>query len=61
MTHEATVEAVKAAPPIAVVSAIVTGTELDWWIKILTIIYIIVQIAFLVRRDRRAKNKDNEE
>jgi hypothetical protein len=61
MAHEGTVEAIKAAPPIAVVGAIFTGAELDLWVKLLTIIYIVVQIVILVRKDRRAKQEKQDE
>ena len=61
-THDLTIAAVQAAPPVAV-SAWITlvSSDLDLWIKGLTILYIILQIAWVILKITRKPIKvDNE-
>lgn len=46
--QEASVMAVKAAPPVAVVGATLFGVPLQEWVYILTIIYLVLQIVSLL-------------
>lgn len=47
--HDIAVEAVKAAPPVTVVGMTLGGISLQEWVLILTTIYTILQIGFLIR------------
>ena len=46
--QEASVMAVKAAPPVVVAGATLFGVPLQEWVYILTIIYLVLQIAALL-------------
>lgn len=50
----------KSAPPLTVVAATVAGFDLDVWIKIATIIYVVLQIAHLLFV-RSWRNKKGDE
>lgn len=58
--HDVAVEAIKAAPPVAVSAVITTGAaDIDFWIKGLTVLYLVLQIAWIVVKIRN-RNKDDE-
>lgn len=64
MTHEQKLdviqEATKAAPPVAVTAVgTLTGFTLHDWLLVATLVYVIVQIAWLVYKWRRASKKDD--
>jgi hypothetical protein len=46
--HDIAVEAVKAAPPVAVTGSIMAGMSPADWITVLTIIYLALQIGLLI-------------
>lgn len=46
--HEIAIGAAKASPPITVVGLALGGVSLQDWVFILTIIYLILQIGWLV-------------
>lgn len=46
-------EATKLSPPVAVITASVSGMSIDDWIKVLTLIYLVFQITFSVLKNRR--------
>lgn len=46
--RDITVASLKAAPAAAVVVAESTGLSLEQWVFILTIVYLLLQISFLV-------------
>jgi hypothetical protein len=50
MANAVAVEAVKAAPPVIVTFAIVAGGYVAPWITLLTFLYIVMQIAWLIYR-----------
>jgi hypothetical protein len=45
---DAGTEAVKASPPIAVLGATVYGMTLQDWVFVLTLIYLVIQIGWLL-------------
>lgn len=49
LPHEFATEALKGAPPVAVAAASLTGA-VDWqtWVLILTAMYVVLQIAWLL-------------
>jgi hypothetical protein len=49
MTHETLIEAGKAAPPITVGGLSLAGVALSDWLIILTLVYTVLQIIFLIR------------
>lgn len=54
------IEAVKSAPPVAVTGAMIAGMTLSDWVTVLTVIYLLLQIAVLllkVWRERRAERE----
>jgi hypothetical protein len=56
-------EAAKSAPPVAVTGMILLNTDLDWWIKAGTLLYIALQIGWMVvkfRRDAQRRKEDRE-
>ena len=48
--HEIATEAVKAAPPVAVTTASLSGLSLAEWVSIATIVYIGLQVGLLLPR-----------
>lgn len=58
--HDITVEAVKAGPAIAVSGLTFMGVGLSDWLILLTIVYTIAQLGFLIRdkwwRQRKDRN-----
>lgn len=48
-------EALKAAPGVGVSSAPTVGITLPEWVSILTIIYLSLQIFFLLRKEYRKR------
>jgi len=48
--HDLSVETIKAAPPLAVTSAMVMGISVSDWAAILTVIYVLLQIYFLLSK-----------
>lgn len=52
-SHDATRESVAATPPVAVGIATLAGVSLQDWVFILTAIYLVVQIAYLIAKWRR--------
>jgi hypothetical protein len=42
-------EAVKASPPVAVVSLNLVGVQLQDWVLIVTLVYTLLQVYFLLR------------
>lgn len=55
--HDLAVEAAKAAPPVTVVGMTLGGVSLQEWVLILTAVYTVLQIGFLLR-DKLLKRKD---
>lgn len=64
ISHDVTSEVVKASPAIAIGSLTILGYGVDVWATILTAIYVVLQMYFLLRdkwwRERKGKN-DNKE
>lgn len=63
MKHElaetATAATLKAAPPVTVAAAVVSGVTLNTVVVLLTAVYLVVQIGYLVWKWRReAKRKE---
>ena len=58
--HDMAVEAVKAAPPVTVVGMTLGGVSLQEWVLILTAVYTVLQIAFLIR-DKVLRRKDQDD
>lgn len=54
-------EATKAAPPVTVAGATVAGVQVNDLILWATLIYIVLQIGFLLYRWRRLHSSKNEE
>lgn len=54
------VEAAKAAPPITVVGMTLGGVSLQEWVLILTAVYTVLQIGFLLR-DKVFRRKDKDD
>jgi len=48
-----TVEATKLSPPVAVITASISGMSVDDWIKALTVLYLVCQITFSVLKNKR--------
>ena len=48
-----TVEATKLSPPVAVITASISGMSVDDWVKALTLLYLVCQITFSVLKNRR--------
>ena len=55
LQHEALMGAVRASPPVAVTGLQLGGVGLSDWLILLTIVYTVLQIGFLVY-DRIKKN-----
>lgn len=52
-------EIVKATPPVVITTAItIFSLELETWIKICTLIYVVLQIAFILVKMRRLDVKE---
>lgn len=58
--HEIAAEAVKAAPPITVAGATVAGVPVNDLILWATLLYLVLQIGFLVYRWWRLHNGNDE-
>ena len=56
----AVTEAVKAAPPITVGGLTMWGVSLSEWVLILTAIYTVLQIYFLLRDKLGQKHRGND-
>lgn len=53
-------EAAKAAPPVVVTAWITMVTsDIDLWIKVLTLVYLVLQVAWFVRK-HWSRKKDEE-
>lgn len=53
--------AVKSSPPLAAVGAMATGMTLNNWVAVATLVYVVLQAAYLVwkwARELRAKKAD---
>lgn len=61
MDHPIAVELAKVAPPIVVTYALTVGEYVAPWITILTFLYLILQIVWIViRMSRKPPSKDGE-
>lgn len=49
--QEMAAEAIKSAPPVAVTGAMVGGVHVNDWVAILTAVYVLLQIGFLLKRE----------
>jgi hypothetical protein len=58
--HELAVEAAKATPPVTVAGLSLWGVTLHEWVLILTAVYTVLQIGFLLR-DKLLHRKDNHD
>ena len=60
---DAVTEAVKAAPPVTVGGLTMCGVSLSEWVLILTAIYTVLQIYFLLRdkMGKKQRKKDGSE
>lgn len=58
--HDMAVEAAKAAPPVTVVGMTLGGVSLQEWVLILTAVYTVLQIGFLIR-DKVLRRKDKDD
>ena len=50
----------KAAPPVTVVGMTLGGVSLQEWVLILTAVYTVLQIGFLIR-DKVFRRKDKDD
>lgn len=57
---DAVTEAIKAAPPITVGGLTMWGVSLSEWVLILTAIYTVLQIYFLLRDKLRQKHRRDD-
>lgn len=59
--HEVTLEAARAAPPLSVVGLSLMGVSLQDWVLIITLIYTVLSLIFLIRDKvyRPWRNKDD--
>lgn len=59
--HDISIEAVKAAPPVTVVGLSLAGVSLQDWVLIITLIYTVLSLIFLIRDKiyRPWKDKSN--
>lgn len=55
LLQDAALEAVKSAPPVAVTGAMIAGMSISDWVAILTGLYVLLQIALLLRKEWRDK------
>lgn len=55
--QEVTAEVVKSAPPLAVTGAMIMGISVSDWAAIVTIIYVSLQIFFLLRKQLKKEPK----
>ena len=53
--YEVTTEVVKSAPPLAVTSAVIMGMSISDLAATMTVIYIALQILFLLRKHLKKK------
>lgn len=58
--QEVTTEVVRAAPPVAVSTAIIAGISVQDWAAILTGIYVILMIFFMLKRELKKKDSSVE-
>lgn len=62
LAHDAASAAIKAAPPVAVTAAgHIAGWTIDYWILVCTLIYLVLQIGYLVWRWSRDIRRANFE
>lgn len=50
------IEVGKASPPIAVAGSIIVGFSLQDWVLVLTLCYLVLQIAWMIRKFVKAAN-----
>lgn len=55
LLQDAVIEAAKSAPPVAVTGAMIAGMSISDWVAILTGLYVLLQIAILLRKEWREK------
>lgn len=55
--QDAVIEAAKSAPPVAVTGAMIAGMSISDWVAILTGLYVLLQIAVLLRKEWREKRR----
>lgn len=58
LLQSATAEAAKSAPPVAITGAMIAGISISDWVAILTGIYVLLQIGFLLRRELRKRREE---
>ena len=46
--HDISIAAAKASPPVAVITATASGLSLEDWVFVATLVYLVVQIAYLL-------------
>lgn len=44
---EISLSAAQASPPVAVATGVIAGIDLQWWVLLLTAIYLLAQIGYL--------------
>lgn len=54
-------ELVRSAPPVAVTTAMIAGISVSDWAAILTILYVALQIFFLLRKQFFQKNSSDQD
>lgn len=59
--QDITNEAARSAPPVAVTTAMIAGLSVSDWAAILTIIYVALQIFFLLKRQFSKKTEPEKE
>jgi hypothetical protein len=60
LLQDAAIEAAKSAPPVAVTGAMIAGMSISDWVAILTGLYVLLQIALLLRKEWREKRGEGE-
>lgn len=50
---EYAVDAIRAAPPAAYVVAYLSSIPISTWVSFATLVYLVVQIVVIIRRERR--------
>ncbi|ACO74988.1 hypothetical protein LHK_02004 [Laribacter hongkongensis HLHK9] len=53
LPKETAVEAIKAAPPVSVTAAVLSGVSVADVIQWLTVLYLVLQVAYLLAKWRR--------
>ena len=46
--HAIAVEVAKSTPRVLVTAWLTAGGDMDFWIKVLTVVFLVLQIAYLV-------------